>query len=247
MKAEISVSSEIGRRGLRRMRANMRRVRVWYAMRFGRTPVVKVYGLLRTGTNYIARLIDLNFDTFCLGSVEEGWKHGPCAYDAGIKYVFMVKDPYSWLVSFMEWERIHGRFSGQTVTEFLAGPVTHPELKNAWHCGDVVSAWNQSLAAWRANETEENVVFIRYEDVLESFENVLCRIGGVLGLRQRQQKLMDLAVRADDWETPKPRKQLSKEYYREARYLEQFTEADLQTMRERLDHGLVKAYGYKVL
>jgi len=231
----------------RRMREELRRIRLWHALRIGQQPVVKVYGLLRTGTNYLTRLIELNFRAFCLASTEEGWKHGPCNYDPDLKYVFAVKDPYSWLVSFMDWEIIHGRFTGQSMKEFIAGPVTHPQLKKAWGCSDVLSAWNRSLGEWRQYMQKPNAVFVRYEDLTESYEAELSRIGDTLGLRQRNTAFMDLDARADDWKTPRPRKERHQDYYREAHYLQHFTRDDLEIIRNKLDPDLVDAFGYMLL
>ena len=103
----------------RRLHEVVRPLHVYYALNLGRKPVIKVYGLLRTGTNYITQLIDLNYEAFSLSSIEGGWKHGPCEYDPDIKYVFMVKDPYSWVVSLFEWEKIHCRTSNTQLSEFL--------------------------------------------------------------------------------------------------------------------------------
>jgi len=209
--------------------------------------VVKTYGLLRTGTNYMTRLVEINYRALCLGAVEGSWKHGPCAYDPHLKYVFLVKDPYSWIVSFLEWERIHGRFCGRSLSEFLATPVTHPQLRRVWGCEDVISAWNESLRSWKTLSETDNVVFVRYEDLLQSFERELRRVSESLGLAQRGSRLANLDERADTWNTPKPRKKLSREYYQNAEYLREFSESDLEMMRQRLDFDLVRAFGYRLV
>ena len=93
---------------------------------------------------------------------------------------------------------------------------------------------------------QENVVFVRYEDVTSSFDKELRRIGGSLGLKQTNVTMVNLTKRADNWKTPRPRKRRDKNYYRDAHYLENFTKEDFEYIRERLDQGLVERFGYKV-
>ena len=231
----------------KRIQQEIRRLQLTYALNVRRKPLIKVYGLLRTGTNYLTRLIDLNFDAFCLASNELGWKHGPCKNDLRLNYVFAVKDPYSWLVSFMEWEKIHHRFSGDSIAEFMNSPVTHPGLRDAWGETDVVSVWSRSLGSWSTLSESENVVYIRYEDVAKSFSTELLNIGKILNLKQKTPELINLKSRADTWKTPLPRKERDKNYYSEAQYMDQFTEADLIIIREKLDPNLVNKFGYKLL
>jgi len=230
----------------KRLKEELRKLQVRRALSSPKKPVVKVYGLLRTGTNYLTKLIDLNFDVFCLQSTEHGWKHGLCQYETDIQYVFAVKDPYSWLISFMEWEIIHKRYESNSISDFIRRPITHPQLKTAWRNDDVVSAWSQSLNAWQS-VAADNTIYIRYEDISASLESELGKIRDQFCLKQKQKELMNLEKRADDWKTPLPRKTRHDNYYQDAHYLEQFTEDDLQMIREKLDPELVAKFGYKIL
>jgi len=216
----------------------------WCAITCGRRPVVKVYGLLRTGTNYITRLIDLNFDVFCLESTEEGWKHGPCNYHERFYYVFMVKDPYSWLSSFYEWELIHNRTKAGSLSEFITGPVTHPELQRAWSIDYPISAWSESLRSWSIYKNENNVIFLKYEDLLESFTDQLANLSQRFGFKPKNEVFLNLTKRADDWATPKPRKKLSQDYYTNKEYLKQFTSDDIEFIQKCLDMNMVEEFGY---
>lgn len=225
----------------------IRRLSKWHAIKVGRKPVIKVYGLLRTGTNYMTRLLELNFDVFCLASTENGWKHGKCQYNEKLYYVFMVKNPYSWIVSFREWEQLHGRSSDNTLTEFMSGSVTHPQLKEAWALDNPISAWSIALNSWSAYQGLSNVVFVRYEDLIDSYDEQLCRIGDTFGFSKRWESFRNLEARADSWKTPRPRRKLSRDFYRNEEYLQLFTENDMALIRASLNRELVESYGYKVL
>jgi len=61
--------------------------------RRSRRRVVKVHGLLRTGTNYVSALLGENLDVQVLGPEKGGWKHGPIDMAEGVTTVVVVKSP----------------------------------------------------------------------------------------------------------------------------------------------------------
>lgn len=234
-------------RGERLLQRYNRRLHIWYAKNMGQRPVVKVYGLLRTGTNYMTRLLELNFDVFCLASTEEGWKHGACEYNEQFYYVFLVKNPYSWIVSFREWEQIHGRTDASSLTEFISSAVTQQQLNDAWKLENPVTAWSESLRSWSQYQGRSNVIFVRYEDLLDSFDNQLKQIGNAFGFKPLGERFRNLETRADNWSTPKPRRKLSPDFYRNKEYLKLFTKNDLEIMSKFLNQEMVESFGYNVL
>ena len=94
--------------------------------RQARLRVVKVHGLLRTGTNYVSALLGENLDVWVLGPEKGGWKHGPIEQADDVSVVVVVKNPYTWLESFYQWELIRRRTEADTVTEFASSPLSHP-------------------------------------------------------------------------------------------------------------------------
>lgn len=231
------------------VRLPIRRIRVWARIRrmaFSGPPVIKVHGLLRTGTNYMQKLLNNNFDVVCLGDTESGWKHGPCNYKSYINYVFLVKNPYSWVRSFMEWEKIHKRIGGITLEEFLVAPVSHPELREAWSVSNPVEAWNRTLESWTRYMSRGNVVFIRYEDLLGSFDEQMSGIRDSLGLDMKSDSFVNITARADNWKTPKPRKSLDRDYYLNKTYLEECTPGEMNIIAANLDDQIVRQFGYEV-
>ncbi len=63
---------------------------------------IKIHGLQRSGTNYLAYLINQNFDAKALVNAG-GWKHGPymAHWELGreVHVAVITKNPYAWLVS----------------------------------------------------------------------------------------------------------------------------------------------------
>lgn len=225
--------------------------RVWKRIRysFGRPPhpAIKIHGLLRSGTNYLEVLLRRNFYVECLAPWEHGWKHGPCEYSTSGRYVFLVKDPYAWLVSFRNWERLHNRTTTDRLAEFAREPVTHPDLAKAWGVSTPVQAWNRTLSGWRALDGKANTLFIRYEDLLRDLEAELEHIRQHFGLMRRRPEFVDVRSRADAWETPHPRTGLDIAYYLQEKYVEAFDEPARAVLRADLDPGLLAHFHYRLL
>lgn len=228
------------------MQRYYRAARIGFAVHLSPRPAVKVYGLLRTGTNYMTRLLEINFDVFALQSTERGWKHGPCEYSDSIRFVFLVKNPYSWIRSFWEWEKIHLRTDARSLEAFMTQNITHPELRRRWHADTPIDAWNLSLKSWLTLRDAGNVAFVRYESLLTGFDRQLLEIQDRLSLKARLPSFRNLESRADDWKTPEPRKALKTDYYREEQFIKEFSDAELHIMRDRLDPAVMNEFGYEI-
>jgi len=67
---------------------------------------IKIWGLQRSGTNYITELIKINYSHEVLTN-NPVWKHCHPRICKGIdKHVAMVKDPYAWLYSYLRYAAI---------------------------------------------------------------------------------------------------------------------------------------------
>lgn len=233
---------------LQRAESYSRKLKVFYQLKFGNKPVVKVHGLLRTGTNYLTSLIDTNFDVFTLLSEEGGWKHGPCEYKQQYYYVFIVKDPYSWIVSFKEWEEIHLRSDERrSIGEFMQSTLTHDKLAQAWDVPKPMDAWNKAIRSWSCYREYENAIFIRYEDLLVSYEAVLNQLREKFSFVPRQNSYKNLEKRADNWKTPRPRKNMDPTFYSAKRYLDLFSDQELEFVRQHIDAELVMQNNYSII
>jgi Sulfotransferase domain len=181
------------------------------ALRRGSGARVKVHGPLRSGTNYVNRLLELNLAVRPYGDDQAGWKHGPIERDPATAFVVVVRDPRTWVVSFHRWEQIHHRTGATSVEEFLQGPVTHERFRTAWGALTPVDAWNRAVRSWLADvERFENVTLLRYEDVRSDLDRSLRDLAAPFGWSARRDPFSDLEGRADDWSTPGPRPDLDR-------------------------------------
>lgn len=173
--------------------------------------VVKVHGLLRTGTNYLSAVVGENLDVTVLGPENGGWKHGPIEPAPGVGVVVVVKSPFTWLESFYNWERIRQRTEAPTLTEFAEAPVSHPELARVWRAHDPVDAWNKATASWvaasaaGADAAGGDVVVVRYEDVIADLAGTLDRVTERIPARRRHRRPVDIEDRVGPgWKTVGP-------------------------------------------
>jgi len=206
----------------------------------------KIHGLPRCGTNYVAKLMQQNLRTMVMEPTETGWKHGPCEYEPYTDYIFVTKNPYSWLLSFKHWEEIHERTETIALSDFLTSPVSHPQLQTAWQAETFVDAWNKASAAWLQYRDKPNVLFMRYEAVLEDFSAELKNVREAFGYRMRTNEFSNISKRVDDWKTKKPRKPLNVQYYQNEEFMAEFSPQDLQTIRDSIDADLADSLGYKI-
>jgi hypothetical protein len=211
---------------------------------FRGTREVKVHGLLRTGTNYIAALLQENFRVRALGPDEGGWKHGPIQVGSSAIVVVTFKSPYTWLTSFYDWERIHERTRATTLLEFASAPVTHPRLAEVWAPTDPLDAWNRTTTNWLHDAGQRNFLIVRYEDMISDVAAELGRFESFSSARRRHEVIADIEQRVDTWPTPNPRGPLDRSRYRAGNG--SGVEADVRTlMDQRLDPALLTSLGYR--
>jgi hypothetical protein len=163
--------------------------------RRSRLRVVKVHGLLRTGTNYVSALLGENLDLRILGPEKGGWKHGPIDGTDGTTYVVVVKSPYTWLESFYNWEVIRNRTEATSLKEFAVAPVSHPQLAEVWSARDPIDAWNKATSSWLESQAEHDVLVLRYEDVIADVPGELARFIERFPTRRRHRTPVDIDSR----------------------------------------------------
>ncbi len=208
--------------------------------------VIKPHGQVRCGTNYLSRLLRENFAVTVYESEEGGWKHGPIQGAAGVAYIVLTKDPYSWLVSFRAWEEIHSRSHAQRMIDFLTAPVSHPALRSTWSATHPLDAWNRAYGHWMTQRQTADVLVLPYEGLLTRFEESLGSIERRFGLQRGAANYSNVFDRVDVWTTPRPRHPLDLARYVDGGTLEEFDNESAAFVRQYVDQALVRELGYRV-
>lgn len=224
------------------------------------TDYVKVYGLPRSGTNYLQGLFRLNFPQVEFLVNDLGWKHGPHVDQrnwierAGKRHelfgehkgngihvlptvhtVIVTKDLFAWLSS-------HCRFYfGEN----------SPASRNENYLKDLVRHYCCMHRHWHeefiedAHESEGRIV--RYEDLLMDFQNELFCLADNFKLAIPSRYVDYQAETSPSTDTEflhKGKPFARKNYYVERSYMKEFPERLKKQIIEVMDDDLLQLLGY---
>jgi len=215
---------------------------------------IKLYGIQRSGTNYVERLLRDNYDCKVLVS-ELGSKHDHCmlgqypARSCDCALV-VVKSLHAWLVSMWRYCQVVGDWHphARPWPLFLVSPL-------GLRAGEDVVRWHATPAwAWRwmyhswLTAAESSLVpfrFVAYEHLLtpQAAELELTGVGDAPRLRRLptgwKHPAGKMSVHAEDTKRP-----FDGTYYSEHRYLAHYQADDLRVVDLQTDHDLVAVLGY---
>jgi len=192
----------------------------------------KIYGLQRSGNNWMMWMLPANYRVEILGNKKAGWTHGPIDRKKWAKtpsvIVLMVKHPISWLQSIY-------RFRG--VGSFDEYIQESNEIKT----------WNESNRRWldAIAEIELPSVVVRYEDALAKPENTLMQIAKAGGL-ERKDPYGELRMQ-DKWmgkHGQPTRMNFDVNYYAQRKYMS-IPRRLVRYINARVDRNVMARLGYE--
>jgi hypothetical protein len=220
---------------------------------------VKIHGLQRTGTNYLAQLINENLENTQAMMNAGGWKHGhycaPWTLGREVHVVTITKNPYAWLVSLYNyWKHnpVGPNLDLVTFPQFVWGRAIFEESAGTpflLRAENPVQHWNDMNFHWltiRMNEKQSLV--IPYEALLFNAEGVTEGIGQNLGLKRKAEPFCDcLKVCEPGDETPKLSEEdwSNKNYYVDEGYLDLYSNDLLKFVNKELDPEVMSMLGYR--
>jgi hypothetical protein len=222
---------------------------------------VKIYGLQRSGTNYLTYLVNENFENTQVLVNLGGWKHGtysaPWELGQEVHVLAVVKDPYAWLVSvYKYWGperklRIGPDLRGVSFHDFVRNRC-YFERQNGvpylFRASNPVQHWNNMNFHWTTILMNEKKLFVlNYESLLARKEKCLEMIGTTFGLTRKSQEIIDcdtILEPADEKTKPTNRPWTSKEYFLNQGYLDFYTPETLEFVNEQLDLDLMVGFNY---
>jgi len=151
-----------------------------------------IFGLQRSGTNYLEQLVNQNFKGRRANRANKCWKHSidiPKGYNNQHPTLIIYKNPYTWVESIclrntVDWLKTQKEYPAQEgPDELRLGPnkinvenlaKTYDHFHNTW-------LWSRSLS--------ENTYVMKYEDLLitNSRERILNNISHILPVRKTDQ------------------------------------------------------------
>lgn len=216
---------------------------------------IKIWGLKRSGTNYLRWWLENNFKDVKVLMDILGWKHGPPTRDSLAQWetwypewspnempvtedkaqqladlrdrgeiidIMIVKDPIAWIDSMRRFDIKRGKISGLT---------------------GLVKDWNERVRQYR----DFGGTVLRYEMLIGHDKTVQKALAGLLGLKPTGEAVFHSGrfERGNDTMDPEdcvtPRS-IDYDYYLSRRYLQNFTEEQMQAILDNLDMELVRDF-----
>lgn len=210
------------------------------------------FGLQRSGTNFIETIINRNFNGKRQNRNNASWKHfidPPDGWTAQHPTFLIYKNPYTWVESIcfrnsVDWIKTQKTYPA------LEGPVNlkaGPKSINVEALAKTYKHWHDKwIAEPKAGANYENVVIIRYEDLLNNGkrDQVLTDIESKFNVKRKHQ----------NWAIPNNGAvSQSKDYTkdREKYYIEmrphKLNEEHIKAINDIVKKDVIKQLGYDVL
>jgi len=221
---------------------------------------IKIHGLQRSGTNFIAKLIDDNFIQ-CKSLINAGgWKHGPyCApWTLGqeVHVVVIVKNPYSWLTSMYRYWGPHKTkpigmdLRGANFSDFVQNRVVFedgPGVPVLFRASNPVQYWNNMNFHWSSIQMNQKSLFVfQYEQILKQPEQFLRYLELQCLLKRTPKTEVCKKILEPSEENVKTgTEDFDSSYYTDKKYMSEFTPELLDFVNHQLDADLMEHLGYR--
>ncbi|WP_346863276.1 sulfotransferase domain-containing protein [uncultured Draconibacterium sp.] len=244
---------------------------------------IKIFGERNTGTNYLVKLIKLNFKSSIInGTVPKdidrvirklpysedirdiyfqftyhhnlGWKHKEInsldiskfkKENQRIKFVLLVKNPYSWLLSL--YHRPYHNYSHEQLSFdkfLLKNWITLRRETDRVEYKNPIEMWNLKVASYFLLQEKFDTYILKYEDMLLNPIEELIKL----------QKMLNLKTSADfPANFTKSTKDIDKdnnyyvEYYGNEKWKEKLTMTHIKIINSELDTKLMSSLNYNFI
>lgn len=220
---------------------------------------VKIHGLQRTATNYMAHFVNQNFEnTKALVNIA-GWKHGhycaPWVIGQEVHVISIVKNPYAWLVSLYNyWKKkdqpVGPDLSNITFDEFVRNPAIFEQKAGTpflLRASNPVQHWNDMNFHWTSIKiNSKQLVVVPFEGLLGSPQGTTEHIARYLGVKQKAFSNTNKVILPSD-ETPIESEEIfNRKHYANKLYMKEFAPELLKFVNKELDQELMTNLGYAI-
>lgn len=162
-----------------------------------------IFGLQRSGTNFVENLIGKNFHAKKMNSKAKCWKHSldiPKGYNSDNPTVLLHKNPYTWIESVAlrntaDFAKTQKRYPVDAPTEekFKLGPKNFNVQNLAKTYRDFYNTWLIEVD----EKISKNMLIIKYETLLEpdAREKTLNNIGERFNLKRKNPGRWDIPAK----------------------------------------------------
>lgn len=211
---------------------------------------VKIHGLQRTATNYVAHMINENYKN-CKSLVNiGGWKHGhycaPWCLGQEVHVVVVTKNPYAWLVSLYKYLSPPFDFD-----HFVRSPIVLGEPNGSPYflrAQNPIQHWNNMNFHWMSIRlNEKKVCTIPFENICMSPSEMTLALGNYFSLQIKENLVnTDKEMRPANESPEIGDSNFNKDFYFQKLFLKQFSSSLISFVNEQLDVDLMKNLGYSI-
>ena len=239
--------------------------------------MIKIFGERNTGTNYLSKLIKLNFDNEILKDSAPrlpllnkneffkdlffkytqnknlGWKHsfvseefiGERLNSSDIKIIFLVKNPYSFLLSLHKRPYHNEKSKNLTFQKFLTSSWKTVGREN-YNAGfsNPTELWTKKSGAYLSvtEKYPKRTMIIKYEDVVTDPKSMLTELATFLGVEFDKNRFVNVTKSTKN--DSKSFKDYAK-YYIEEQWKSKLTSENLESINSFLDNRVLSELDYK--
>lgn len=219
---------------------------------------VKVYGEMRTGTNYLVALIASNYPNISIYRSGFGWKHGAPRVDViknwynkngvPLKLILITKDPFSWVWSIIS-GALRGILSKQHILkdkknklkdlDLLTDKRVHKSLVDRWNKRNRV--WLETIEKFNLDTGKYKLitgVHIPYVSLIRNAKQVL---KSNLGKFKKPFANISKVVNPGNIVSGQS---FNKDYYIKRRFMNSLPKDLIRYIKKHIDRDLVIKLGY---
>lgn len=219
---------------------------------------IKIHGLQRTGTNYVAKILGDNLlETEVLINAG-GWKHGhycaPWTLGREVHVIAVTKNPYAWLVSlYRYWKNgpTGPDLSSVSFNDFVRRPAIFEEAAGTpflLRASNPVQHWNNMNFHWLSIRMNQKLsLVVPYEAFLFNTCETIKSVGSEFNLKTNETLINCDNVCEPGEETPKIGSEVwqDREYYVSQQYMNEFNQSLLDFVNKELDYNVLHTLGYQ--
>jgi hypothetical protein len=227
-----------------------------------RVNYVKIHGLQRSGTNYLAYLVNENFKNTEILVNAGGWKHGCYCIrdimgDDELHVLVIVKNPFAWLFSVYDYWKHNSLgpdLTDVSFEDFIKGRATFEYQSSVpfmIRAANAVQYWNNMNYHWASIRLKEkNVCVVAYERLLDDKKKTLDAISEKFGLDKKHKNYKN----TNKQPTPSgeevkmsDRKFEKKKFYLDCQYLNAYSPSLIEFVNKEVDPELMQIFGYEMV
>lgn len=210
-----------------------------------------IHGMIRSGTNAIEELIEMNLHVDVVGRFSHSWcwKHGP--YNEGQHHRHILisgRNIFQWLISSFRLCKLNGCSNTKAVSlsEYIDSPINIDWKSHMYKFQNPIEYYNCSYGQWiSCNNGNYEKMLIRNEDLIEDQKSILIDIADRFNLNWKGTfKPLIKEAGPSQFCREKDRIFKSGDSIRKRRFMDLFSPGEVDFINSKVDPDVIEKLGY---